>query len=543
MRQDGNTLDDKDERYARTSEFLDIVRAEWTSEKPFDYDGKYYKVEKGFSQVKPVQPGGIHTFVGGGSDAAIEVAGKHADTFALWGESYAQVRDVTARVRAAAAKHGRPTPRFSLSVRPILAETEEKAWAKAEDILARATALQDKTGYRKPADGHATAGAQRLLSLAEQGTRVDKRLWTEIAKLTGANSNTTALVGTPEQVAEVFGDYYDLGVSHFLIRGFDPLIDAIEYGRELIPLTRKLIAERVRRRRESPRNDPVSHSPPRCCSARGPRPSAQTTLRVGDQKGNSQAVMEAAGVLKDVPYKIEWKEFPAAAPLLEALGAGAIETGLVGDAPFTFAAAANVPVKAIAAVRQSRDGLAMLVPEIRAIKSFDDLQGKKIATGRGSIGHQLILAALEARGWKPDDVQIAFLAPSDAKVAYTQGSVDAWSTWEPYVSQEEVLFKSRRVVTGGWPDARPRLSGRDRPTAIQDKRPELEDFVRRLAAARAWSAGNVSSYAETWGKLMNIPDLSAAQLAERGRKSGSRRSTTASSQTSRRPSICITAPG
>jgi sulfonate transport system substrate-binding protein len=232
--------------------------------------------------------------------------------------------------------------------------------------------------------------------------------------------------------------------------------------------------------------------------------SAQTTLRVGDQKGNSQAVMEAAGVLKDVPYRIEWKEFPAAAPLLEALGAGAIETGLVGDAPFTFAAAANVPVKAIAAVRQSRDGLAVLVPEKSAIKSFDDLRGKKIATGRGSIGHQLILAALEARGWKPDDVQIAFLAPSDAKVAYTQGSVDAWSTWEPYVSQEEVLFKSRRVITGD--GLTPGLGFQvATPTAIRDKRPELEDFVRRLAAARAWSAGNVSSYAETWGKLMNIP--------------------------------------
>jgi alkanesulfonate monooxygenase len=244
LRQDGNTLDDKDERYARTSEFLDVVRLEWTSEKPFDYAGKYYKVEKGFSQVKPIQKGGIYTFVGGGSDAAIEVASKHADTFALWGESYAQVRDVTARVRAAAARHGRPTPRFSLSVRPILAETEEKAWQKAEAILERATALQDKTGYRKPADGHATAGAKRLLALADQGTRIDKRLWTEIAKLTGANSNTTALVGTPEQVAEVFRDYYDLGISHFLIRGFDPLVDAIDYGRELIPLTRKLIAER-----------------------------------------------------------------------------------------------------------------------------------------------------------------------------------------------------------------------------------------------------------------------------------------------------------
>lgn len=232
--------------------------------------------------------------------------------------------------------------------------------------------------------------------------------------------------------------------------------------------------------------------------------SAQTTLRVGDQKGNSQAVMEAAGVLKDVPYKIEWKEFPAAAPLLEALSAGAIETGLVGDAPFTFAAAANVPVKAIAAIRQSRGGLAVLVPRESRIQGFEDLRGKKIATGRGSIGHQLILAALESRGWSPSDVQIVFLAPSDAKVAYTQGSVDAWSTWEPYVSQEEVLFQSRRVITaeGLTPGLGFQVAS---PNAIRDKRPELEDFLRRLTAARAWSLTNVGVYAETWGMLKSIP--------------------------------------
>jgi sulfonate transport system substrate-binding protein len=232
--------------------------------------------------------------------------------------------------------------------------------------------------------------------------------------------------------------------------------------------------------------------------------AAQTTLRVGDQKGNSQAVMEAAGVLRDVPYKIEWKEFPAAAPLLEALGAGAIETGLVGDAPFTFAAAANVPVKAIGAIRQSREGLAILVPRDSHIHGFDDLRGKKIATGRGSIGHQLILAALEARGWSPGDVQIVFLAPSDAKVAYTQGSVDAWSTWEPYVSQEEVLFQSRRLLTaeGLLPGLSFEVAS---PAAIRDKRPELEDFLRRLTAARLWSLSHVGAYAETWGKLMNIP--------------------------------------
>jgi sulfonate transport system substrate-binding protein len=232
--------------------------------------------------------------------------------------------------------------------------------------------------------------------------------------------------------------------------------------------------------------------------------AAQTTLRVGDQKGNARAVMEAAGQLDDVPYRIEWKEFPAAAPLLEALGAGAIETGLVGDAPFTFAAASGAPVKAIAAIRQTREGLAILVPETSPIKSFDDLRGKKIATGRGSIGHQLILAALEQRGWSAADVQIAFLAPSDAKIAYTQGSVDAWSTWEPYVSQEEVLFRSRRIITseGLTPGLGFQVAS---PEAIRDKRAELADFIRRLAAARAWSLDNVNGYAVTWGKLMNIP--------------------------------------
>ena len=243
---------------------------------------------------------------------------------------------------------------------------------------------------------------------------------------------------------------------------------------------------------------------------------AEPVLRVGDQKGNAQAVMEAAGVLKDVPYRIEWKEFAAAAPLLEALGAGAIDTGLVGDAPFTFAAAANVPVKAIAAIRQSRDGLAILVPEQAPIKSFEDLRGKKIATGRGSVGHQLVLAALAAKGWTPDDVQFVFLAPSDAKIAYSQGSVDAWSTWEPYVSQEEVLFKARRIISGE--GLTPGLSFTvATPEAIRDRREALEDFVRRLTAARVWSQDHVEGYAEAWGRLMHIPPAVAVNWLQRAR--------------------------
>jgi sulfonate transport system substrate-binding protein len=173
-------------------------------------------------------------------------------------------------------------------------------------------------------------------------------------------------------------------------------------------------------------------------------------------------------------------------------------------------------VIAFTAIRQSGEGLAILVPEKSPIQKFDDLRGKKIATGRGSIGHQLILAALEEKGWSVNDIQLVFLAPSDAKIAYSQGSVDAWSTWEPYVSQEEVLFKSRPVLTSE--GLTPGLSFTvATPDAIRDKHEVLADFVRRLTAARVWSQDHVESYAGTWGKLMNIPAAVAENWLSRAK--------------------------
>ncbi len=241
LRQDGDFLT-KDERYARTDEYLEIMRRVWTAAAPFDFTGKYYQVERAFSAVKSVYQPHIPVYFGGTSDAAIPVAGKHADIYALWGETHAQVRELTARVRAAAARHGRGM-RFSLSLRPILAETEERAWKRADDILDRARALAAQTGYKR--DGEPpNDGSRRLLAAASQGARLDKRLWTGMAALTGAKGNSTSLVGTPEQVADAMLDYYDLGVGTFLIRGFDPLEDAIDYGKVLIPHVRELVAAR-----------------------------------------------------------------------------------------------------------------------------------------------------------------------------------------------------------------------------------------------------------------------------------------------------------
>jgi alkanesulfonate monooxygenase len=246
QRRDGDWLG-HDQRYARTDEYLEVLHKVWTAEKPFDHEGAHYRYQNAFSEVKPLQTRNgkphVPVYFGGASEAAIPVAGKYADVYALWGESLEQARELTTRVRAEAAKHGRSV-RFSVSFRPIVAETEEAAWARAESILAETRRLRVVQGYNRGGPQQ-SEGAKRLLAAAEKGPRVDKRLWTAVAQEIGGRSNSTALVGTPEQVADALLDYHDLGVTTFLIRGFDPLEDALDYGRELIPRTRELVAQRA----------------------------------------------------------------------------------------------------------------------------------------------------------------------------------------------------------------------------------------------------------------------------------------------------------
>ncbi len=244
QQRDGDYLT-HDERYARTDEYLAILKQVWTAQGATDFDGKYYRFANLATYVKPLQSPHIPIYFGGSSDAAIAVAARHADVFALWGESLAQVKETLDKVRAAAASAGRAGQiRFSLSLRPVLAATEAAAWARADQILADAKQNFAKLGRPAVANPQ-NVGSQRLLQAAGAGRVLDKRLWTEIAALTGAQGNSTSLVGTPEQVAESLLEYYDIGITTFLIRGFDPLLDTVDYGRELIPLVRQEVARRV----------------------------------------------------------------------------------------------------------------------------------------------------------------------------------------------------------------------------------------------------------------------------------------------------------
>ena len=234
--------------------------------------------------------------------------------------------------------------------------------------------------------------------------------------------------------------------------------------------------------------------------------AAETVLRVGDQKGNARAVMEAAGALDALPYRVEWSEFPAAAPLLEAANSGAIDAGTVGDAPFTFAAAAGAPIKAIVATRSGMQGLAVVVRGDSSVQSFRDLIGKEIGTGRGSIGHQLVLAQLEVNGLNPSDVQLTFLLPSDAAVALKTGAIDAWSTWDPYTAQLEVSQGCRRVADGvGLMPGLGFFFARDDALANADKRAALRDFAARLTRARRWGLAHLDVYARVWSQIVGLP--------------------------------------
>ena len=127
--------------------------------------------------------------------------------------------------------------------------------------------------------------------------------------------------------------------------------------------------------------------------------------------------METTGVLRGVPYPLAWSQFPAAAPLLEALAANAIDTGFAGDAPTTFALAASADARIIAAIRMGAGDTAILVLTGSPIRRFADFACKRVATGRGSICHFLILALARANGLPLDSIEIVPLLPSDGRAA------------------------------------------------------------------------------------------------------------------------------
>jgi alkanesulfonate monooxygenase len=230
----------KEDRYRRTDEYLTVLKKEWTSTEPFSHHGEFYHVEGGYSAIKPVNNPFLISF-GGSSPAALEIAARQADYWAFYGEPLDDFKAQKERITALATEHGREI-KVHISLRVILGATEEKAWARAHEIAERVRVAR---GGNIPTVA-ASEGANRLQQAAARGDVLDKRLFFGISRYSPDGGNSSALVGTPEQVAESMLDYYKAGASAILIRGFDPLQDAIDYGRDLLPIVRAEVARHDR---------------------------------------------------------------------------------------------------------------------------------------------------------------------------------------------------------------------------------------------------------------------------------------------------------
>jgi len=228
-------------------------------------------------------------------------------------------------------------------------------------------------------------------------------------------------------------------------------------------------------------------------------------LLVANQRSSIKVLLQVSGELKNVPYDIQFSEFPSAAPLGEALNAGAVDIGALGDAPYVFALGAGAPLKVVSIIHaEGRYTTAILIPKDSPLKTVSDLKGKRIVTGRGSIGHFLAIKALREAGLKTSDVTFIYLLPSDSRLLLDSGDADAWATWDPYTTIS-ITQNQARVLVSGSELLTNHLYLAATSKAIADKRVQLEDFVARVERAYQWTNSHPDEYAAAQAQVTGLP--------------------------------------
>jgi alkanesulfonate monooxygenase len=236
----GDTAVDQPARYARTAEFMQLVRRLWTQD-DVSYAGQYYTVAGSTlaSRIEP-RPGRPHPkiYFGGASAAAERVAAAEADVQLFWGEPLDGVRTRIERLQVLSGELGREHPplEFGLRVTTVVRDTTEQAWADAEAKVADMA----RAAVTHPLDQHwqAAAGQRRLLDLISRGEVIDDNLYTTPGKFGAGGAATTWLVGSARDVATSLRKYASLGVSHFILSDTPYRHEIKRQGDQLLPLLR-----------------------------------------------------------------------------------------------------------------------------------------------------------------------------------------------------------------------------------------------------------------------------------------------------------------
>ncbi len=226
--------EDKDTRYDRTGEFLQVMRGSWGDE-PFDFDGSFFKVRGASTRERPdpVPP----VYFGGASAAAERVAAEHVDVYLTWGEPPQMVTERLERMRALAAAAGRSL-RFGIRFHTIARATDAEAWAVADEMLAHMSP-EAIASARADFEQTQSEGQRRMAQLHgsdRSRLEIHPNVWAGIGLVRGGAG--TALVGSYEAVADRIVEYHELGFDAFILSGYPHLEEAYWFGEGVMPILR-----------------------------------------------------------------------------------------------------------------------------------------------------------------------------------------------------------------------------------------------------------------------------------------------------------------
>ncbi len=244
---------------------------------------------------------------------------------------------------------------------------------------------------------------------------------------------------------------------------------------------------------------------------------AVKTLKIGYQKTNlpviaqQQRTIETA--LEPLGVGVEWVEFQAGPPLVEALNVGAIHLGWTGDAPPIFGQSSGAAIVYVAALPANGKGEAIIAKPASGITDVKRLKGKKVAVGKGTSSHNLLVAALEANGLQFSDIEVVYLSPADAGAAFASDAVDAWAIWDPFLAIAEwqhkpnVLVRATDVIK-----VNTYFLGNRDFAAVAENASVIEKTLGALKESAAWADANRDKVAEALHEVTGVP-IEAQKIA------------------------------
>lgn len=230
-------------------------------------------------------------------------------------------------------------------------------------------------------------------------------------------------------------------------------------------------------------------------------------IRIGYQKNGVLVIARQQATLekyfKPLGIDVKWVEFSSGPPMMEAMNVGSVDYGAVGDSPPVFAQAAGAAI-VYAAGQPITNGQGILVPQNSAIKSIEDLKGKRIGFTKGSSAHNVVVQTLEKAGLTYADITPVYLTPPDAGPAFANGSIDAWAIWDPYFAIGETKQNGRILVNASDITKTNSFFIANRDFA-RNHGPVLQQIIDVTTSTAKWAQAHLDEVAKSLSAVTGVP--------------------------------------